>query len=239
MASPIRFNAIGEVIDFTPELRAKALEVVQEYSLGDIFTPPSLHGTVVFPGVWGVANWGGAGFDPETGILYVKGLNWPGVFYLEKPDPGEEDADYFLGPFKNLDIDGIPIHKPPYSTLTAIDLNNGEHVWRVPFGDYPELKEHPLLKDLDLPQLGAAPPQHGQSGTLVTAGGLIFISSATRNLYAFNKQDGKLVATISLDGYGFGNPITYRTSSGKQFIVIATSGKDGSDAKLNAFALAN
>ncbi len=228
-----------DLVDFTPELRARALEAVAEYSLGDMFTPPSLHGTVIFPSVWGVANWGGAGFDPETGILYVKGLDWPGVFYLEKPKPGTEDADYYLGPFKYLDIDGIPIHKPPYSTLTAIDLNNGEHVWRVPFGDYPELKEHPLLKDLDLPQLGAAPPQHGQSGTLVTAGGLIFISSATRNLYAFNKQDGKLVATISLDGYGFGNPITYRTSSGKQFIVIATSGKDGSDAKLNAFALAN
>ena len=66
---------------------------------------------------------------------------------------------------------------------------------------------------------------------------IVFISSATRNLYAFNKRDGELVATISLNGYGFGNPITYRTPSGKQFIVIATSEKDGSDAKLNAFAL--
>lgn len=228
-----------DLIDFTPELRTKALEAIEEYSLGDMFTPPSLHGTIIFPGVWGAANWGGAGFDPETGILYVKALDWPGIFYLEKPEPGAEDADYFLGPFKNASIDGIPIHKPPYSTLTAISLNKGEHVWRVPFGDYPELKEHPLLKDLDLPQLGAGPPQHGQSGPLVTAGGLIFISSATRNLYAFNKRDGELVATIPLDGYGYGNPITYRTSAGKQFIVIATSEKDGSNAMLNAFALAD
>ena len=109
----------------------------------------------------------------------------------------------------------------------------------MPFGDYPELKEHPLLKNLDLPQLGAGPPQHGQSGPLLTAGGILLISSATRNLYAFDKRDGDLIAAIPLDGYGFGNPITYRTSSGKQFIVIATSEKDGSDAKLNAFALAD
>ena len=228
-----------DLIDFTPELRAKALEAIAPYSLGDMFTPPSLHGTLSFPGISGGANWGGAGFDPETGILYVKAFDWPFIFYVEKPEPGTEDADYYMGSFKRVSIDGVPIHKPPYATLTAIDLNKGEHVWRVPFGDIPELKEHPLLKDLDLPQLGAGPPSHGLSGPLVTAGGLIFISSATRNLYAFNKRDGELLRTISLDGYGYGNPITYRTESGKQFIVIATSGKDGSDAKLNAYALAD
>jgi quinoprotein glucose dehydrogenase len=131
------------------------------------------------------------------------------------------------------------VHKPPYSTLTAIDLNKGEHVWQVPFGDYPEMRAHPLLEGLDLPQLGAGPPQHGQSGPLLTAGGVLFLSSATRNLYAFDKKTGDVLTTIPLDGYGYGNPITYRTASGKQFIVIASSEKDGSNAKLNAFALSD
>jgi quinoprotein glucose dehydrogenase len=228
-----------DLIDFTPELRALAQEAVKNYSLGDMFSPPTLHGTVSLPGIWGAANWGGAAFDPATGILYVKALNWPSVFHVEKPEPGAEDADYFLGDFRPLTIDGLPVHKPPYSTLTAIDLNKGEHVWQVPFGDYPEMKEHPLLKDLDLPQLGAGPPQHGQSGPLLTAGGVLFLSSATRNLYVFDKQSGEVLATIPLDGYGYGNPITYRSKSGRQFIVIATSEKDGSAARLNAFALAD
>jgi quinoprotein glucose dehydrogenase len=228
-----------DLIDFTPELRAKALEAIAPYSLGDMYSPPTLHGTLSFPSVSGGANWGGAGFDPETQILYVKAVNWPLLFFVEKPPPGTEDADYYLGDFKWVTIDGAPIHKPPYSTLTAIDLNKGEHVWQVPFGDDPELRNHPLLKDLDLPQLGATPPGHGQSGPLITAGGLLFLSSGTRNLYIFNKRNGELVDTIELDGHGYGNPITYRTASGKQFIVIATSGKDGSDAKLNAFALAD
>jgi len=226
-----------DLIDFTPELKAMALEAIGDYSLGDMFSPPTLHGTVSMPGIWGAANWGGAAFDPETGILYVKSLDWPSVFHVEKPEPGTEDADYFLGEFRPLDIDGIPVHKPPYSTLTAIDLNTGDHAWQVPFGDYPELKEHPLLKDLDLPQLGAGPPQHGQSGPLLTASGLLFLSSATRNLYVFDKRNGEVLATIPLDGYGYGNPISYRTQSGRQFIVIATSEKDGSKARLSAFAL--
>jgi quinoprotein glucose dehydrogenase len=199
-----------DLIDFTPELRAKALEAIAPYSLGDMYSPPTLHGTLSFPSVSGGANWGGAGFDPETQILYVKAVNWPLLFFVEKPPPGTEDADYYLGDFKWVTIDGAPIHKPPYSTLTAIDLNKGEHVWQVPFGD-----------------------------PLITAGGLLFLSSGTRNLYIFNKRNGELVDTIELDGHGYGNPITYRTASGKQFVVIATSGKDGSDAKLNAFALAD
>ena len=227
-----------DLIDFTPELRARALEAIRDYSLGDMFSPPTLHGTVIMPGIWGAANWGGAAFDPASGTLYVKALDWPSVFHVEKPPPGTEEADYYLGDFRPLNIDGLPVHKPPYSTLTAIDLNRGEHRWQVPFGDYPEMRKHPLLEGVELPeQLGAGPPQHGQSGPLLTAGGILFLSSATRNLYAFDKDNGKLLSTIPLDGYGYGNPMTYRTKSGRQYVVIATSEKDGSNAKLNAFAL--
>lgn len=97
--------------------------------LGDIFTPPSLEGTLLMPGIWGAANWGGAAFDPGTGILYVKATNWPFVFTIKKPEPGAADADYTGGGFITVEIeDGIPIHKPPYATVTAIDRNEGERV---------------------------------------------------------------------------------------------------------------
>lgn len=227
-----------DLVDFTPEIKAKALEAVKDLRLGDIFTPPSLEGTLLMPGVWGAANWGGAAFDPETAILYVKATNWPFVFKVGKPKPGTADADYTGAGFTTVQIeDGIPIHKPPYSTLTAIDLNAGEHVWQIPLGDMPSLREHPLLRDVDLPPLGIGPPQHGQSGPLVTAGGLVFISASSPYLYAFDKTNGELVWQTELSGGGFGNPMTYQSPSGRQFIVIATSQSDGSDAKLMAFAL--
>jgi quinoprotein glucose dehydrogenase len=137
-----------------------------------------------------------------------------------------------------LEIDGIPIHKPPYATLTAIDLNRGEHVWQIPFGDMPSLRSHPLLKGVEIPQTGEAPPQHGQSGALVTAGGLLFISSASPYLYAFDKTNGKLLWQTELDGGGgFGSPMTYRSPSGRQIVVVGTSKSQGEDAKLMAFAL--
>ena len=168
-----------DLVDFTPEIKAKALEAIKDLRLGDIFTPPSLEGTLLMPGVWGAANWGGAAYDPETATLYVKATNWPFVFKVGKPKTGTADADYTGAGFTTVQIeDGIPIHKPPYSTLTAIDLNAGEHLWQIPLGDMPSLRGHPLLKDVDLPPLGVGPPQHGQSGPLVTAGGLVFISAS-------------------------------------------------------------
>ena len=227
-----------DLVDFTPEIKAKALEAVKDLRLGDIFTPPTLGGTLLMPGVWGAANWGGAAFDPDTAILYVKATNWPFVFKIKKPEPGTHEADYTGAGFTTVSIeDGIPIHKPPYSTLTAIDLNAGDHIWQIPLGDMPSLREHPLLRELDLPPLGVGPPQHGQSGPLVTAGGLVFISASSPFLYAYDKKTGELVWQAELGGGGFGNPITYRTKSGKQLIVIATSQSDGTAPKLIAFGL--
>ena len=81
-----------DLVDFTPEIKAKALEAIKGLRLGDIFTPPSLEGTLLMPGVWGVANWGGAAFDPETAILYVKATNWPFVFKVGKPKTGTADG---------------------------------------------------------------------------------------------------------------------------------------------------
>jgi len=225
-----------DLIDYTPELREKALKVVEGYRLGKMFDPPTAEGTVILPGVWGVANWGGAAFDPETGLLYVKGINWPFVFKLDKPKPGTADADYTIAGAPPLEVDGLPIHKPPYSTLTAIDLNEGEHAWQVTLGDMAKIRNHPALEGLDIPLTGVE-PQHGQSGPLVTAGGLVFISGSSPSLYAYDKASGELVWEQELGGGGFGSPMTYRSPSSRQFIVIATSGDRGEDAKLMAFAL--
>jgi quinoprotein glucose dehydrogenase len=227
-----------DLIDFTPEIQAKALKAVAGYRLGAMFDPPSLEGTVILPGVWGGANWGGAGYDPETGFLYVRSIEWPFVFKLGKPEPGTADTDYVIAGAPPLEVEGLPIHKPPYATLTAIDLNRGEHVWQIPFGDMPELHDHPLLEGIEVPPTGEAPPQHGQAGPLVTAGGLVFLSSASPYLYAFDKATGELVWRGELHGgNGFGSPMTYLSPSGRQMIVLATSTNRGEDAQLMAFAL--
>ncbi len=227
-----------DLVDFTPELRAKAKEAVAKFKMGPLYTPPSLEGTLLMPGVWGAANWGGAGFDPETGILYVKATNWPFVFRVHEPEAGSADADYTGAGFTTVTIeDGIPVHKPPYSTLTAINLNEGDHEWQIPLGDMPSLRKHPALAGVDFPPTGIGPPQHGQSGPLVTAGGLVFIAASGPHLYAFDKATGEELWAGELGGGGFGNPMTYQTKDGKQVVIIAVSQSDGSDAKLIAYSV--
>jgi quinoprotein glucose dehydrogenase len=227
-----------DVIDFTPELRAMALEVISNYRLGPIFTPPSLEGTVIM-GEAGGANWGGAAFDPESGLLYVKSLNFPTLIKLVKPEPGRAEVDYVRTGFRLELVDGLPIQKPPYSVLTAIDLNAGEHAWQVPLGDSPEVRNHPLLEDLELPRLGITGLIHGVSaGPLATRGGLVFVSGGGPALYAIDKANGQTLWGGDLAGArGFANPMTYQTRSGRQFVVIATSKPSGADAQLMAFAL--
>ncbi len=233
-----------DVIDFTPELRALALKELQKYRIGPIFTPPSLEGTVIMPGADGGANWGGAAFDPETGVLYVRANNLPHLIKLAKSEP-DADFDYKTGARQLESVphshtregedlpDGLPIHKPPYAVLTAIDLNAGEHVWQVPLGDTPEIRNHPLLQGLELPHLRVLRGL-GASGPLVTRGGLLFISGGGSKIYGIDKANGETLWEADLGGGGYGNPMTYQTRSGRQFVVIATGEED---AILMAFAL--
>jgi quinoprotein glucose dehydrogenase len=233
--------SLEDAFDLTPELKAEAVAEMKKYRLGPLYTPPSLQGTLILPGILGGANWGGGAFDPETGILYVKTSKQPWVARVTKPADANNphaadiDSDYTQdfgtrSQFHN----GLPLVKPPYGMLNAIDLNHGTIVWQVPFGDTPAVRNHPALKGVKLPEkLGVS----GVQGGLVTKSGLVFIGGGDMAMHAVDKATGTDVWTYPLKMRTTSTPSTYRTSSGKQFVVIAAG--SGPDASLLAFALPN
>ncbi|HEY6218451.1 MAG TPA: PQQ-binding-like beta-propeller repeat protein, partial [Gemmatimonadaceae bacterium] len=124
------------------------------------------------------------------------------------------------------------ILKPPYGTMAAIDLNSGETKWTIPFGDSPNVRNHPALRGVTLPaKLGVS----GSPGSLVTKGGLLFSTGGGRVLYALDSRTGETLWESDLGQIGYSNPMTYRTAAGKQYVLIATG--SGASAKLMAFAL--
>jgi quinoprotein glucose dehydrogenase len=222
-----------DVIDFTPELKIAALKIIGQYRHGALFMPPSLQGTISMPGVNGGGNWGGAAADPETGMVYVRASNSPSLLAMGPSDPARTEGDYDIDRSRRgLSMPGgLPINKPPYGTLTAIDLNKGEHAWQVPLGDMPALRSHPSLRGVSLPaRLGAT----GLPGPVVTKSGLVFIPGGSQ-LVAFDKATGAELWAADLDERGSGNPMTYATSSGRQFVAVATG--VGERATLVTFAL--
>jgi len=237
----------GELNDLTPELKGRALQAIRPYRIGPLFTPPSVAGTIVMPGAIGGAGWGCCAFDPETQTIYVKSSNLPALYKLVQPPRSDSvNATYTadLGLQVSITFDArdtarvhaplpsLPINKPPYGTMTAIDLNSGEHRWQVPFGDSPNVRNHPLLKDVTLPPLLGV---SGAPGPIVTAGGLIFATGGGSVLYALDKSDGKTLWSHDLGERGYAVPMTYQTREGRQFVVIAVGGARG--GKLMAFAL--
>ena len=229
-----------DVIAFTPTLQAAAMAALGSYRLGPIYTPPSLEGTVAMPGVIGGAGWGGAAVDPASGVLFVKGSNSPSLFRLLKRDAQSDtvDADYFVDlPRSSLSVtlgEGgrLPINRPPYGTLTAIDMNTGETKWRIPLGDSPDVRAHPALRGAVLPErLGVS----GAPGPMVTGGGLVFATGGGRTLFAIDSRSGVVLWEHDLGQQGYANPMTYRTSDGKQFVAIAVGG--GTNSKLVVFAI--
>lgn len=235
---------LDDVVDFTPEIKAMASERLKPFRYGPIFTPPSIQGTIQMPGAEGGSSWGGAAIDPESEILYIRASNQPSVSqvikrneseiaqwmnYSEAPTGGET---YTTNSGLSVTVaGGIPINKPPYGVVTAIDLGKGEQVWQKPLGDMPALRSHPLLKALNLPELGS----YGHSGLMVTGGGLVFVSGGNPYLYALDKKDGILLWKGDLRERSEATPMTYRTQSGRQFVVVATG--FGKNASLVAFAL--
>jgi quinoprotein glucose dehydrogenase len=234
--------SLEDAFDLTPQLREQARAELSKYQLGPLYTPPSMQGTVMRPGVIGGANWGGGAFDPTTGMLYVKSTsNNAAILRLAEPDksPSNPRADEVDAPLINRApqatfSNGLPLLKPPYGHLTAIDLNRGEIAWRVTLGDTPSLRAHPALKDVALPaKLGAA----GAPGAIVTAGGIVFVGGGDEALNAVDATTGESLGRFALPQRSTGTPMTYRTSApdGRQFVVIATG--QGENAELVAFAV--
>jgi quinoprotein glucose dehydrogenase len=227
---------LDDAFDLTPELKKAAQAELQKYRLGPLFTPPSARGTVQRPGIIGGSNWGGAAFDAESGYLYIKTTNQPHILRVGTPDntrPGEVDAEYTRVGDTNAEMmNGIPLLKPPYGHLVAIDLNRGTIAWRVPFGDTPSLRRHPALQGVALPErLGVA----GAPGVLATKGGLLFAGGGDLAFHAVDMRTGAELWHAALPRRANGTPMTYRARNGRQYIVMATGG--GEDAALVGFAI--
>ncbi len=243
---------LEDLVDFTPAIRALALERVRGRRLGPMFTPPSIEGTIVRPGWIGGAGWGAVAFDASTRTLYVKGTNRANLGLLVEIPPGrsEQQGAFILDPtivprsgyhfvlpavrrWFGADVRPVevPVGKPPYGTLTAINMDSGEHLWQITLGDTPAIRNHPSLRHLRLPPLGVA----GPPGAIVTAGGLLFITGGGRVLYALDKTSGKTLWSSDLGLEGFSVPSIYRASDGRTYVVVAAG--VGLKARLTAFTM--
>ena len=149
---------LDEIIDLTPELEAEALRIIQQYRFGPVFTPPITRGAGDKLGTLFVpngANWPGGSYDPETGILYVFSHTLTRILSMQN-DPRRSDMDYLNLPAggPGMTVQGLPLMRPPWGRITAIDLNRGEIVWQVAHGETPDwVKEHPALQGVDIPRL--------------------------------------------------------------------------------------
>ncbi|MDA1095148.1 MAG: PQQ-binding-like beta-propeller repeat protein [Acidobacteria bacterium] len=244
---------VDDLIDFTPELRAEAISLLDQYEWGPMFTPPieldprpgAKIGTIFSPGTAGGASWSGAGVDPETGILYVPSAYSQNVVALVPSQHPRTNMRLVREKYTALQgPQGLPLFKPPYGRLTAIDLNRGDIAWQVPNGQGP--RRHPAIQHLDLPWLG----QPGRASVLVTKS-LVFLGeggntgvSALPQWYggpggkmfrAYDKVSGEVVWEMELPGGTSGAPMTYMVN-GRQYI-IATVGWDDMASELVALAL--
>ena len=220
------------LIDYTPALRQEALQIIEEFDYGPLFTPPTLRGTIQFPGWGGGAEWHGSAFDPDTGIYYVPSASVPIVVQLRQARRQRESLGYVRGGAMSVGgPQGLPLTKPPYSRVTAIDLNSGEHEWVIPHGEGPR-KQIVEMGILDPGPVGSV----SRTGPVLTKT-LLFLAQSDegRNLLrAFDKATGAVVHEVSLPLPPAGTPMTYMVN-GKQFISIAVGG--GQDSRLVSLSL--
>ena len=227
-----------DLIDFTAQLRAEALQIMKQYRTGPLFTPPSVRsdgpggvkGTLQLPGSNGGTAWTGAAFDPDTSLLFIPSKTNPFSADLIKGNPQDTNLDYraatrplVAGPR------GLPLVKPPYGRVTAMDLNKGERAWMVPNGDGP--RDNPAIKALNLGPLGQAV----RSSAIATKT-LLFVTEGDqlnprtppggggRKFRALDKDTGKTVWEIELEAGANGAPMTY-LFNGKQYVVLAIGGQ--------------
>ena len=271
-----------DLIDYTPQLRARALEIASWYRMGPLFTPPVVSnidgplGVLMAPSTGGGTNWPGGSYDPETNMLYVSSNSSVGSLAVVPPYPGQSDMAYIQGnaatgprtsggagssagggrtdfnagqremptssrgrPPIGLLVNGLPLLKPPYGVITAIDMNAGEIAWKIPHGQTPDrFRANPALEGIDLPRTG----QSASVGTLVTKTLLIAgeaemttgeDGTSRAMLRAYDKATGEELAALPLPAPQTGSPMTYELD-GEQYLVIAISGR-GYSGELLAF----
>ena len=225
--------SIDQLVDFTPEIRALAVEAVRNHRLGGLFTPPmlseenGLQGTIQRPAIAGGANWNGSAVDPETGLLYIPSENAFSVMHYYTPDPADGgNLNLTQGGFDTAPLmpQGLPLFKPPYSRMTAIDLNTGDHAWMQPNGDGDRYRRHPMLRGLNLPPLGG----EGRGGPVLTK--TLLISALTAGgadggprLVARDKTTGVIVGSVDLPAGAIGTPMTYM-HEGTQYVALTVGG---------------
>ena len=242
---------VENLIDFTPELRAEALEIVERYTIGPMFTPPSVRGdgpddnqgTIQLPGSQGGADVQGAAFDPETGYLYVPSITSPFVADIVEGNPDRTNLAYVKGRRQWIGGPrGLPLFKPPYGRVTAIDMRTGEIVWMTPNGRGPT--DHPAIAHLNLGRLGSP----GRPGPLLTKT-LLFLGEGSDvgiqeggrvmdgmplNIVtnygepwfrAYDKATGDVVWEMELEAGTTGVPMTY-LHEGKQYVVVPIGGRE-------------
>ena len=235
---PLPFDRQGlgeeDLIGFTPELREQALEIAKRHDSGPLFTPPSERGTWTLPGGLGGADWGGGAAHPN-GWVYVPSRTSPSVFGLREAGSETSFSRYDPLFFSSGGPQGLPLVKPPYGRITAIDVNTGEHRWMVPNGLGPV--DHPALRELDLPPLGwdarvfvlttpemliAASQPPDRLGNLRGR----YRGDAGKRLSAYDLLDGRLIARVPLPGNASGNPVAY-TAAGRDYIAVPMIGWGG------------
>ena len=239
-------SSLADLIDFTPEFRAAAMEIVAKYKIGPMFTPPIVskeEGPIAVLALGagsGGTNWPGGAFDPETHLLYVPSqANFYSSELISPPDDLDTDIRYIKGTpmygvghggLRALNVQGLPLAKPPYGQISAIDLDRGEIAWQRVKGDTPDrIKNHPALRDLDIAPTGET--CSGLVGLLVTKTLLIsgecsyHVRDGVRGamLRAYDKASGDEVGEVFMPAPQSGSPMTYMLK-GRQYIVLAISG---------------
>jgi len=239
-------TSIEDLIDFTPELRAQAVTIASRYKLGPIFTPPVVSkaegpiATLSRGATNGGSNWPGGSYDPETHTVYLASSNAaPAVLGLVQPSKERSDMNWVAGIAPEagggrggggLSVQGLSIFKPPYGTISAINLDKGDIAWQVPHGETPDaVRNHEALKGMNIPRTGQPGFIVGTlvTKTLVIAGETQVTTLPTRPrgamLRAYNKTTGAEVGSVLLPAPVSGSPMTYSVN-GKQYIVVAVSG---------------
>ena len=239
------------LMDFTPELRKQAVEIMKQYKTGPYYTQEvdinatGLKGTLIYPGYGGGPNWSGAAVDPETGMMYVPIRHKPNSGALAKGNPANTNMAYVQtggGVATIMGPGGLPILKPPYSEVVAVDMNKGEQNWRIPIGGAgPAIRNNPLLKglNLDFDHMGQwdAKPSPLLTKELMFLGeaGNLGGGSGGPMFRAYDKRDGKVVKEIELPTLVTAAPMTY-VYKGRQYVVVAVSNR-GKPAEVVALTL--